>query len=51
MENGEKKDENGSYFMFQLSAIGVEFGSQFRGFAEVGVGDQGMLIAGVRYKF
>lgn len=51
MENGEKKDKNGSYFMFQLSAIGVEFGSQFRGFAEAGVGDQGMLIAGVRYKF
>lgn len=46
-----KKDDNGTYFMFQLSFIGVEFGKQFRGFAEAGVGEQGFIQAGVRYKF
>jgi hypothetical protein len=37
--------------MFQLSFIGVEFGSKFRGFAEAGIGDQGFIQAGIRYKF
>jgi hypothetical protein len=37
--------------MFQVSALGVEFGGKFRGFAELGVGDQGILQAGIRYKF
>ena len=46
-----KKDDNGCYFMFQLSFIGVEFGSKFRGFAEAGIGDQGFIQAGLRYKF
>ena len=39
-EVNEKKDDNGAYFMFQLSFVGVEFGSKFRGFAEAGIGDQ-----------
>lgn len=39
------------YFMFQLSVLGAEFGGKFRGFAELGVGDQGILQAGIRYKF
>lgn len=50
-ETNVKKDDNGCYFMFQLSPIGIEFGSKFRGFAEAGVGDQGFLQAGIRYKF
>lgn len=50
-ETQEKKDNNGSYFMFQLSFAGVEYGSKLRGFAEAGFGDQGFLQAGVRYKF
>ena len=50
-EVNEKKDDNGAYFMFQLSFAGVEFGSKFRGFAEAGIGDQGFIQAGVRYKF
>jgi hypothetical protein len=29
----------------------LEFGSQIRGFAELGVGEQGFLLGGVRYKF
>ena len=37
--------------MFQASLIGAEFGKQFRGFAELGVGEQGFLLAGIRYKF
>ena len=47
----KKHDDNGTYFMFQLSFIGAEFGGKFRGFAELGIGDQGFLQAGVRYKF
>ena len=50
-EVNEKKDDNGTYFMFQASFIGAEFGSKFRGFAELGIGDQGFIQAGVRYKF
>ena len=50
-EANTKKDDNGTYFMFQLSFIGAEFGGKFRGFAELGVGEQGFLQAGVRYKF
>ncbi len=42
-ETHKKKDDNGCYFMFQLSFIGVEFGSKFRGFAEAGIGDQGFI--------
>ena len=45
------KDDNGCYFMFQLSFVGVEFGSKLRGFAEAGIGDQGFIQAGIRYKF
>ena len=45
------KDDNSTHFLFQLSLIGVEFGKQFRGFAEAGVGEQGFILAGIRYKF
>ena len=51
LQTGKSKDDNGTYFLFQLSFIGVEFGKQFRGFAEAGVGEQGFLLAGIRYKF
>ena len=37
---------------FQISLLGMEFGSeQIRGFAELGVGEQGYALAGVKYKF
>ena len=53
--NGEKKevhDDSGVRFNFQASLLGVEVGSQkFRGFAEFGVGEQGIALAGLRYKF
>ena len=46
------KDETITTFMFQATALGAEFGSeQFRGFIEAGVGEKGLLCAGLRYKF
>ena len=51
LRNGKSKDDSNTYFMFQLSLIGAEFGRQLRGFAELGVGDQGFAQAGIRYKF
>ena len=39
------------FFAFQVSAIGVEFGSKLRGFVEAGCGEQGIILAGIRYKF
>ena len=39
-------------FNFQLSAIGFEAGNlRIRGFAELGVGEQGIAVIGLRYKF
>ena len=37
--------------MGHVSALGAEFGSQFRGFVELGFGERGVVTAGVRYKF
>lgn len=51
---GEKEVHSDSSFMgnFQLSILGIEGGSQtIRGFAELGFGEQGILLAGIRYKF
>ena len=46
------KDESLTVFMFQATALGAEFGGeQFRGFVEAGVGEKGLLCAGLRYKF
>ena len=46
------KDETATVFMFQATALGAEFGGeQFRGFVEAGLGEKGMLCAGLRYKF
>lgn len=55
-ENGkktnEKTTENDLLFNFQATAIGFEAGSSHvRGFAEFGIGEQGVALAGVRYKF
>ena len=51
LKTSTSKDDSSTYFLFQLSFFGVEFGKQFRGFAEAGFGEQGFLQAGVRYKF
>ena len=39
-------------FNWQVSLIGIEAGSDhFRGFTELGIGEQGVFLAGVRCKF
>ena len=52
-DNGEKLHSSTDVmFNFQLSAIGFEAGNlHIRGFAELGIGEQGVFVAGVRYKF
>ncbi|MBR0275695.1 MAG: outer membrane beta-barrel protein [Prevotella sp.] len=48
----DAKDETLVSFMFQATALGMEFGGQqFRGFVEAGLGEKGVLCAGLRYKF
>ena len=48
----DAKDETLASFMFQVTALGAEFGSeQFRGFVEAGLGEKGTLCAGLRYRF
>ena len=51
---GEKKLHSDIGFMgnFQASLLGIEAGTmKIRGFAELGCGEQGILQAGLRYKF
>ena len=38
-------------FNFQASLIGIEAGGQLRGFAEFGMGEQGVILLGIRYNF
>lgn len=45
------KDETITSFMFQATALGIEFGGNLRGFVEAGLGEKGTLCAGLRYKF
>jgi hypothetical protein len=49
---GGSDSDSKIYFMYQVSALGIEFGSQnFRGFLEAGAGEQGIVLAGLKYKF
>ncbi len=50
-DSGADKDKTNAAFAWQATAVGAEFGSAFRGFLELGFGEQGVLVAGVRYKF
>ena len=44
--------KTGFAFNWQVSALGLEFGgTQFRGFVEGGIGEQGIVLAGLRYMF
>ena len=45
------KEDSQVYFMGHATALGLEFGGAFRGFAELGFGEKGVLCAGIRYKF
>ena len=48
----ENRSESKVGFNFQASALGIEAGSEnIRAFAELGVGEQGVILAGVRAKF
>ena len=48
----EKATDNEVLFNFHVSVLGVEAGGQHvRGFAELGIGEQGVILGGVRYKF
>ena len=52
--DGQVKSEAESlvHVNWQVSLIGIEAGSPtVRGFAELGTGEQGIILAGVRYKF
>ena len=45
-------DDSAVHLNWQLSFVGIEAGSPtIRGFAEFGTGEQGIIQAGVRYKF
>lgn len=50
-ESGSKRDESKVIFNWQASFIGMEFGGAFRGFFEFGMGEQGIILGGLRYKF
>ncbi len=52
-DNGEKlNSETRWYVNFQASLLGAEVGSEhIRGFAELGYGEQGIGLIGLRYKF
>ena len=50
-QDPDAKKETKVSFMFQATALGVEFGGNLRGFAELGFGEKGLLCAGLRYKF
>jgi hypothetical protein len=50
--NVENLSESKVGFNFQASALGIEAGSEtIRAFAELGVGEQGVLLGGIRAKF
>ena len=52
MSNTGSKDSSSKVtFNWQASVIGAEFGGSFRGFVELGMGEQGIILAGLRYKF
>jgi len=51
---GESRFEETNYFHpnFHLTAVGMDFGSpHFRGFIDLGFGEQGIFSLGLRYKF
>ena len=50
--NVENQSESKVGFNFQASALGIEAGSEnIRAFVELGVGEQGVALAGIRAKF
>ncbi len=51
-EGGADYSDTSVCFNFQATLLGLEAGSpRFRGFVELGMGEQGLALAGLRYKF
>jgi hypothetical protein len=46
-----KKSKTNVDFAYQVSALGVEVGQSVCGFAELGFGYQGVIQAGVKFRF
>ena len=52
VQTGQSNTDSKVYLMGQASLLGVEAGSQnVRAFLEGGVGEQGIVLAGLRFKF
>lgn len=49
--NKDRENNTGVSFNFQLSPIGIEFGTNFCLFGELGFGEQGVMCLGLRGKF
>ena len=50
-DSSKARDETECAFMFQATAVGAEVGGACRGFLELGVGEKGIVCAGLRYRF
>ena len=51
-KSGKSDSDSKLYFAYQVSLLGLEAGSQnIRAFLEAGVGEQGIVLAGLRCKF
>lgn len=51
-DNYDGESETATHFNWQASLLGIETGSpNIRAFAELGFGEQGIILGGVRYKF
>ena len=51
-KTGKTETTNDMVFNFQASLLGCEVGGiHWRGFAELGIGEQGIILGGVRYRF
>ena len=50
-ESDDNNKETRAAFNWQVSFVGIEFGGALRGFIELGFGEQGIGLAGIRYKF
>ena len=50
-ESDNNKNHTKAAVSWQATAVGAEYGKAFRGFLELGFGEQGILVAGLRLKF
>lgn len=48
---GKEESENQMFFNYQVTPIGVKFGSSFGAFAEAGFGYKGILCVGLFFRF